>query len=217
MSGPKFLRSMILLFVLACSHSTQRTARTPRVDSARIGPFFRTLVAAAREQTQHRVRYDGSYRQIPYPGGDVPDSIGVCTDVIIRAYRKVGIDLQKEVHEVLGMPDTNIDHRRVPNLMRLFASQGRTLLCSRNGLDYAPGDIVVWRQWLVRTHIGIVSDRPSKQDSTRFLVIHNNGPGPKEEDALFRWPVKGHYRYWRDRDTLEPDGGFGDSVSAKGE
>lgn len=168
--------------------------------------FFGRLVAAAVERTRHQVTYDPAYVQIDYPGGDVPDDRGVCADVIVRAYRKVGIDLQKEVHEDMAQnftqypqfwglrgPDSNIDHRRVPNLQTFFSRNGRTLPASDKPDDYSAGDLVVWSLSGGRTHVGLVIRGPS--DEGRALVVHNIGSGPKVEDALFAWPVIGHYRY----------------------
>jgi uncharacterized protein YijF (DUF1287 family) len=160
------------------------------------GRFFRALVAAAVERTHHVVRYDPAYVRIPYPGGDVPSSTGVCTDEVIRAYRAVGVDLQKEVHEDMlayrsAYPrkwaaarmngdgtDTNIDHRRVPNLMVLFSRKGQSLPTSLKAADYQPGDIVVWNLSGGITHVAIVVDQKSP-DAERYLLVHNIGAGPK--------------------------------------
>jgi uncharacterized protein YijF (DUF1287 family) len=170
--------------------------------------FLRRLVAAAVERTHHSVRYDGSYVRIPYPGGDVPPTQGVCTDEIIRAYRAVGVDLQKEVHEDmaanfdayphqsrwrLAQPDSNIDHRRVPNLMVFFSRKGEKLPITARAEDYSPGDIVAWDLG-GGSHIGIVVDR-SGAEPGRHMIVHNIGAGPKMEDVLFNWKVIGHYRY----------------------
>jgi uncharacterized protein YijF (DUF1287 family) len=165
------------------------------------------LLRAAIERTQHRVTYDGSYRQLQYPGGDVPDEIGVCTDVVIRSYRAVGIDLQKVVHEdmaenfsvypkIWGLtrPDANIDHRRVPNLQTFLSRNGATLPISLDPADYHAGDLVTWMLPRNLPHIGIVVDRRSA-DSLRPLIVHNIGRGPKLEDTLFDFPITGHYRY----------------------
>lgn len=164
------------------------------------------LVAAARERTLKPVIYDGAYRQIDYPMGDVPDDRGVCTDVIIRAYRKVGIDLQVLVHEdmrrhfsaypkIWGLhrPDRNIDHRRVPNLQRFFQRAGAELPISTSSAAYQPGDLVTWRLPGNLPHIGIVSDR-TVPGTARPMIIHNIGAGTTEEDALFAFPITGHYR-----------------------
>lgn len=172
--------------------------------------FTKRLVAAAIERTHHSVRYDSAYVRIPYPGGDVPADTGVCTDEIIRTYRAVGIDLQKEVHEdmvkdfsayprnwhwLLARPDSNIDHRRVPNLMVFFSRKGDVLPQSLRAEDYAPGDLVTWDLGGGVPHIGILVDQRSPQ-SGRYLVVHNIGQGPKMEDVLFNWKITGHYRYF---------------------
>ncbi|UCH73977.1 MAG: DUF1287 domain-containing protein [Rhodospirillales bacterium] len=166
------------------------------------------LVAAAMERTRVDVTYDGSYRMLQYPGGDVPDDIGVCTDLVIRAYRAgIGVDLQKEVHEDmirafaayptiwgLGRPDRNIDHRRVPNLEVFFSRRGTSLAISGAAHDYRPGDLVTWRLPGNLPHIGIVTDRRSA-DGARPLVVHNIGRGPEIEDMLFAYPISAHFRY----------------------
>ena len=168
--------------------------------------FFDRLAEAALAQLEHRVRYDASYYQLLYPNGDVPDSIGVCTDVLIRAYRSVGADLQKLVHEDIvanprsygiARPDASIDHRRVPNLMKFFRRQGVALAVSDSAESYRAGDIVAWRLAPGLTHIGIVVWKPDSLARTP-LVVHNigrNQRGPDLEDCLFNWPVIGHYRY----------------------
>lgn len=172
--------------------------------------FKEKLVAAAIERTKHRVTYDGSYRRINYPGGDVPDDRGVCTDVIIRCYRAVGVDLQKEVHTdmktsfsaypqqwSLTTPDANIDHRRVPNLYTFFKRKGVKVAVTDNPDDYQPGDIVFWMLGVNRPHIGIVVDQRSR-DGKRPLVVHNIGLGPMREDTLFEYEIYGHFRYPRE-------------------
>lgn len=170
--------------------------------------FAEALAAAALERTRHAVRYDGAYVAIDYPGGDVPANMGVCTDVLIRSFRVLGIDLQKRVHEdikqhfalypskkIWGLsgPDTNIDHRRVPNLQVFFQRHGTVKAVSDNPEDYHPGDIVTWMLPGNLPHIGIIA-ADSSADGTP-LVIHNIGRGPKKEDALFRYPITGHYQY----------------------
>jgi uncharacterized protein YijF (DUF1287 family) len=169
--------------------------------------FPTQLSAAALELTRHRVAYDPSYFSIPYPNGDVPANKGVCTDVIIRAYRKLGIDLQKEIHEDmkknfdvypktwgLKKPDTNIDHRRVPNLMTFFSRHGTVLNVSANPSDYKPGDLVTWNLGKNIPHIGIVVDQKTP-DGLRPLVVHNIGNGQEISDCLFRYAITGHYTY----------------------
>ncbi|MGP0017162.1 MAG: DUF1287 domain-containing protein [Candidatus Sulfotelmatobacter sp.] len=172
--------------------------------------FTRRLVAAAIERTHHSVRYVSEYVRIPYPGGDVPADTGVCTDEIIRSYRAVGVDLQKEVHEdmvqnfdaypnkrrwLLGHPDANIDHRRVPNLMVFFQRKGESLPITDRGGNYEPGDLVTWDLGGNVPHIGIVVDQ-KERFSGRYMVVHNIGAGPKMEDVLFIWKITGHYRYF---------------------
>ena len=172
--------------------------------------FTRRLVAAAIERTHHSVRYISEYVRIPYPGGDVPSGTGVCTDEIIRSYRAVGVDLQKEVHEdmvqnfaaypnkrrwLLVHPDANIDHRRVPNLMVFFQRKGESLPITNRAEDYSPGDIVTWDLGGNVPHIGIVVDQKARV-SSRYMVVHNMGEGPKMEDVLFSWKITGHYRYF---------------------
>lgn len=165
------------------------------------------LVEAALERTNHTVIYNGAYRRIAYPMGDVPSRYGVCTDVIIRAYRALGIDLQQRVHEDmkahfsfypdhwgLKKPDTNIDHRRVPNLQVFFTRHGARLPVTDQPDDYRPGDLVTWVVGGSRPHIGIVTDRRSR-DGRRPLIVHNIGWGPKLDDMLFEYPITGHYRY----------------------
>lgn len=165
------------------------------------------LVSAARERTLRHEIYDGSYRRIAYPMGDVPADRGVCADVVIRAYRKANIDLQVLVHEDmlrhfsayprnwgLSRPDSNIDHRRVPNLRTFFARSGASLSVSRSPADYNPGDLVTWMLPGNLPHIGIVSDK-AVAGTSRLMILHNIGAGTAEEDALFAFPITGHYRY----------------------
>lgn len=169
--------------------------------------FYQDLCAAALELTNQEVRYDPAYFSISYPNGDVPSDRGVCTDVIIRAYREVGIDLQKEVHEdmkanfnlypnIWGLTstDTNIDHRRVPNLMTYFNRHGITKAITSNPEDYLPGDIVCWNLGGATTHIGIVVNEKSS-NGERHLMVHNIGRGQVLEDCLFSYRIIGHYRF----------------------
>ncbi len=170
--------------------------------------FYDKLSDAAISITKDKVRYDGAYHKIPYPNGDVPKGIGVCTDVVIRAYRKLGIDLQKEVHEDmkanfskypkkwgLKNTDTNIDHRRVPNLQTFFTRKGTALGVTNKAADYKPGDIVTWMLAGNLPHIGIVVDKKSSKNSGGHKVVHNIGGGQNLEDCLFDYKVTGHYRY----------------------
>ncbi|WNO09417.1 DUF1287 domain-containing protein [Teredinibacter sp. KSP-S5-2] len=170
------------------------------------------LVNAAKSRTLVQITYDGSYRRISYPMGDVPAHIGVCTDVIIRSYRQLGIDLQQQVHEdisahfdsypsnrIWGMkkPDSNIDHRRVPNLQTFFTRHGEQQAISNQPEDYLPGDIVTWMLPGNLPHIGIVVDIKDPETQTP-LVVHNIGQGPEMDNSLFRFPITGHYRYMPD-------------------
>ena len=170
--------------------------------------FSDRLVKAALERTRHTVYYDGSYVRIDYPGGDVPAHTGVCTDVVVRAYRALDIDLQQRVHDdmrthfdvypsrrIWGLkrPDTNIDHRRVPNLQTFFTRHGHSLPVSDAPEAYLPGDLVTWTVPGNRPHIGIVVNRTSTAGVP--MIVHNIGHGPQLEDMLFDYPITGHYRY----------------------
>lgn len=165
------------------------------------------LVDSALGLTKQQVTYDPSYFSIDYPNGDVPSDKGVCTDVIIRAYRKTGVDLQQLVHEDmkanfnaypkiwgLSSTDKNIDHRRVPNLMTFFKRRGAEKSISNNAEDYLPGDVVCWNLRGAITHIGIVVDKKSS-DNKRNLIVHNIGRGQVLEDMLFDFKIIGHYRF----------------------
>jgi len=172
-------------------------------------PFANKLSDAAIAIIDPNLIYDPSYFGIKYPNGDIPKNKGVCTDVIIRAYRKLGVDLQKEVHEDMkshfsrypnlkkwGMTktDTNIDHRRVPNLEIFFERKGTKLTVSKNANDYKTGEIVTWLINNKLPHIGIVTNRKSK-DGKRNLIVHNVGNGQVLEDCLFKYEIVGHYKY----------------------
>jgi uncharacterized protein len=175
---------------------------------ADVSPQVKKLIDAAVAQAGVTTGYDPSYVQIDYPGGDVPKETGVCTDVIVRAFRSVGIDLQKEIHEDmtrawseypkkwgLSRPDSNIDHRRVPNLMTYFTRKQKTASSTNNPDDYHPGDLVTWDLGGGVDHIGIVTDMLSS-DGSRCLIAHNIGAGTRVEDVLFNWKITGHYRYF---------------------
>lgn len=169
--------------------------------------FFMALSDAAVSLTRQQVQYDPSYFVIPYPNGDIPSGKGVCTDVIIRAYRITGIDLQWKVHEDmkqnfhrypqlwgLKRTDRNIDHRRVPNLMKFFERHGVSLGLSTDTKNYVPGDIVTWDLGNGISHIGIVVNKKSR-DNSRYLIVHNIGNGQELSDCLFAYKLTGHYRY----------------------
>ncbi len=166
-----------------------------------------SLNQAALTLVNDTVEYDPSYFSISYPNGDVPKHKGVCTDVIVRAYRKLGIDLQREVHldmkenfslypKIWGLKktDPNIDHRRDPNLMTFFKRKGIVKPITDNPKDYLPGDIVAWNLFGSTTHIGIIVNKISN-DGTTPLVVHNIGAGQVLEDCLFKFKIIGHYRY----------------------
>jgi len=190
---------LYLLIALLCCSSALRAQTTET--------FADRLSDAALLLTKDRVIYDPAYYSIPYPNGDVPAGRGVCTDVVIRAYRKLDIDLQKEVHEDmkanfskypnkwgLKKTDRNIDHRRVPNLMTFFSRKGTTKKITQDAADYVPGDIVTWVLPNNMTHIGLVVDKKSR-DGKRYMIVHNIGFGQVVEDCLFRFTITGHYVY----------------------
>lgn len=175
-----------------------------------LGNFFDELISAAKNRTLSTVKYDGSYHYISYPMGDVAPNRGVCTDVVIRAYRKLDVDLQQLVHEDIKQnfhlypsrkrwgniePDPNIDHRRVYNLQVFFERYAESLPLTTDPTDYLPGDLVTWRLGPKMPHIGIVVDEYSEDYPDQPLVVHNIGAGPKQEDILFSFPITGHYRY----------------------
>lgn len=169
---------------------------------------LRKFIDAAVSQVGVTTGYDPSYAALDYPGGDVPKETGVCSDVIVRSFRAVDIDLQKEIHQDmssawseypkrwgLSRPDRNIDHRRVPNLMAYFKRKGKSLNISNDAADYQPGDLVTWDLGGGIDHIGIVTDALSSPGGPP-LIAHNVGAGAQVEDVLFRWRITGHYRYF---------------------
>jgi len=169
--------------------------------------FAQRLGAAAEERSRHRVVYDGSGYPLAYPMGDVPPNKGTCTDEVVRAYRLLGIDLQREVHEDmlrnftvypqkfgLKAPDPNIDHRRVWNLLTFFLRNAEALPITADGRDYQPGDVIVWDLDNYQLHTGLVTRKWSKKHK-RPLIMHNIASGPKIEDKLFEYKIIGHFRY----------------------
>ncbi|MFT4906230.1 MAG: hypothetical protein ACI978_000290 [Oleispira sp.] len=171
--------------------------------------FELDIVQVALERTNHNVRYDGRYLSIPYPNGDVPVNIGVCTDVIVRTYRAIGTDLQQLVHEDmvanfeaypskriwgLSRTDKNIDHRRVPNLQAFLSRHGEVLAVSNDASDYKAGNIVTWMLPGNLPHIGLITNKISALTGNP-MVVHNIGAGPKLDDVLFSYSITGHYRY----------------------
>ena len=172
-------------------------------------PQIKKAVDSAIEQTRQTFEYDPSYTKLDYPNGDVPIERGVCADVIVRAFRNAGIDLQKEVHEDMARnfsaypakwgarrPDRNIDHRRVANLMTLFERRSRSVSITRKSSDYLPGDVVAWELDNRLLHIGLVTDAVAA-DTRNYLVVHNIGAGARLEDVLMDWKIIGHYRMWK--------------------
>lgn len=171
-------------------------------------PQLKQFLDAAIEQSTVTTGYDPSWVKIDYPNGDVSLETGVCSDVIVRAFRKAGIDLQKEVHEDMTRArsdypkkwgasgtDTNIDHRRVLNLMTWFSRQGKSLPLTQERADYLPGDVVAWDLSEGHEHIGIVTNLSSESDQY-YLIVHNIGAGARIEDVLLAWKIVGHYRYF---------------------
>ncbi|MFT5082818.1 MAG: hypothetical protein ACI9Y1_000853 [Lentisphaeria bacterium] len=171
--------------------------------------FALALSHAAIERTQHAIIYNGAYFSMGYPGGDIPAHFGVCTDVVIRSFRALKIDLQQKVHEdmlqhfdlypskrIWGLtaPDANIDHRRVPNLQTFFSLHGHALTISDKPSEYRAGDIVTWQLPGNLPHIGIVSDKLADGGTTP-MIVHNIGGGPRLENRLFSYKISGHYRF----------------------
>jgi len=176
----------------------------PPVDTA--SAEAHRFASAAEEQVGVTVSYNAAYVQLQYPGGDVPAETGVCTDVVVRAMREMGIDLQVEVHEDMAgafgeyprtwrltEPDPNIDHRRVPNLQVYFERRGQSLPVTSIAADYQPGDIVTWKMPGGSPHVGIVSERQARGEG-RFAIVHNAGRGTRVDDVLFAYEITGHYR-----------------------
>src|SRR6185369_15043231 len=168
-------------------------------------PQLKQFIDGAIEQSKVTTGYDPSYVKLDYPNGDVPSDTGVCSDVVVRAFRKVGIDLQKELHEDMTRAwseypkkwgargtDSNIDHRRVLNLDTYFTRQGKSLPISDSRADYQPGDVVAWELSDGVEHIGIMTNLASVSDK-HYLVVHNIGAGARIEDVLMAWKIIGHY------------------------
>lgn len=169
---------------------------------------IRQVVAGAVEQTGYTRLYDPTYVQLAYPGGDPPPDRGVCSDVVVRAFRRAGVDLQKEIHEDMARhfaaypnswhmrgPDPNIDQRRVPNLMTYFTRMGKAQPITKQPEDYLPGDVVAWDLGNGVLHIGVITDTRAP-DSRDYEIVHNIGAGARLEDVLFSWTIIGHYRYF---------------------
>jgi uncharacterized protein YijF (DUF1287 family) len=192
------MRKLFILLAFVLLAITSTTAQNA---------FLQALSDSALTLTKQEVTYDPTYYRLDYPNGDVPADKGVCTDIVIRAYRKMGIDLQRAVHEDmlkhfeaypnhwgLSKPDKNIDHRRVPNLMTFFKRKGAARPISQQASDYLPGDLVCWNLSGGITHIGIVV-KPKSTDGKRHLIVHNIGAGQVLQDCLFSYTIIGHYRF----------------------
>lgn len=203
---------------LACSHvgagpesakaraaAAQNLSRQPISET----PQIKQVVDSAIEQIGQTFEYDPSYEKIDYPNGDVPVERGVCADVVVRGFRNAGVDLQKEIHEDMlshfaaypkkwgaTRPDSNIDHRRVANLMTFFERQGKLVPITNAPSDYVPGDVVAWQLDSHLLHIGIVTDA-RLQGMRNYLIVHNIGAGARIEDVLMSWKIIGHYRMWK--------------------
>jgi uncharacterized protein YijF (DUF1287 family) len=199
---------LIVILFLGCGQKEKNKIQAVNTEASAT-TFEEKLSKAAISIIDPTIYYDPSYISIKYPNGDVPKSKGVCTDVVIRAYRKLDIDLQKEVHEDMkanfskypnlqkwGMTktDTNIDHRRVPNLEIFFERKGIKLVVTENANDYKTGEIVTWMINEKLPHIGIITNKKSA-DGKRNLIVHNVGYGQVLEDCLFSYKIVGHYKY----------------------
>jgi uncharacterized protein YijF (DUF1287 family) len=208
---------LLLLSAVSCQQSTpvgRLTAVAPAPSPvakplpASVSPQLKQFVEAAIEQSKVTTGYDPSWVKIDYPNGDVPSDTGVCSDVIVRAFRKAGIDLQKEVHEDMTRAwseyprkwgargtDTSIDHRRVLNLTTYFDRQRKSLPVTDERADYLPGDVVAWELSPGVEHIGVLTNLSSEPDK-HYLIVHNIGAGARVEDVLLAWKIIGHYRYF---------------------
>ena len=207
---------LTLIVAISCQRPSQRRAAAEVIPPSAVArplpanasPQLRQLVEGAIEQSKVTTGYDPSWVKIDYPNGDVPGDTGVCSDVVVRAFRKAGIDLQKEVHEDMTRArseyprkwgasgtDTNIDHRRVLNLTTYFDRQGKSLPITDDRADYLPGDVVAWDLSEGHEHIGILTNLSSEPDK-HYLIVHNIGAGARVEDVLLAWKIIGHSRYF---------------------
>lgn len=202
---------LLFLLLLSCNQKEGKTAVAENLSSGTAKTFPEKLSNAALLIIDPSIDYDPAYFSIAYPNGDIPSNKGVCTDVVIRSYRKLNIDLQEEVHEDMAAnfsvypslqkwrltsTDTNIDHRRVPNLAVFFERKGKKLPVTQNANDYKTGEIVTWLINNKLDHIGIVTAKKSA-DGKRNLIVHNIGSGQVLEDCLFQYKITGHYTYWK--------------------
>jgi uncharacterized protein YijF (DUF1287 family) len=211
------LAVLALLLAAACQQKIARATKPLKPPeqqteivplSAKSPPQVKLIIEGAAAQIGKTTSYDPSYQKIEYPNGDVPLETGVCSDVIVRAFRRGGIDLQKDVHEDmkgnfsvyptrwgLKNPDANIDHRRVPNLQTYLERKGKSLSPDGGSETFLPGDIVTWDLGLGTPHVGLVVNVWYKP-TQRYLIVHNIGAGTLMEDVLFAWKITGHYRYF---------------------
>ena len=201
------LPAAVIALAMACAPKPLQADRAQSV-GVEVKAALRPVIESALAQTEQTTIYDPAYVRLDYPGGDLPIERGVCADVVVRAFRKGGVDLQKEVHEDmrrdfaaypqrwgLKAPDANIDHRRVPNLMTYFKRRGKSLPITSDAKDYEPGDVVAWDLGGGLTHIGIVVNLRAR-GGERYYVVHNIGAGARLEDVLFSLRQIGHYRYF---------------------
>ena len=201
--------SLIIFLLFSCQEKQRNTLAINESEQTTVKTFEEKLSEAAISIIDPSIDYDPAYFSIKYPNGDIPANKGVCTDVIIRTYRKLNIDLQKEVHEDMianfskypnlkkwGMKktDTNIDHRRVPNLEVFFERRGTKLPVTQNPADYKTSELVTWMINGKLPHIGIITNKKS-EDGKRNLIVHNVGGGQVLEDCLFEYEIVGHYSY----------------------
>ena len=211
----KIFKIALLFFLISCANeSLGKRPFSKEVQDAllidasntnnliHIGDSIKTVINHAKWQATQQVTYDPAYVVLKYPNGDVPANKGVCTDVIIRAFRAINIDLQKLVHEdikanprrykKIAQPDANIDHRRCSTLIPFFTSHATSLPISNEGSDYKPGELVFWD--IARGHVGLVIDE-KVPGTNRYYVVHNICCGPQKEDVLFEYPIKAHFSY----------------------
>ena len=211
----QFLLLLALISTAACQEQHAAKPLKPpqqqtetRALPANSSPNLKLVIDAAIDQVGKTTGYDASYQKLEYPNGDVPIETGVCSDVIVRAFRKSGIDLQKDLHEDmkenfsayptrwrLSGPAANIDHRRVPNLETYFTRKGKSLSTTGGAETFLPGDMVTWDLGTGQDHVGLVVNVWYKP-SQRYLIVHNIGAGTRMEDVLFAWKITGHYRYF---------------------
>lgn len=210
--GSFFVRPLLPFLQSQWSRPSEHNAKLAIEELKSSQDFSKQLAAAALERTKAKVEYDPGYYDLTYPGGDIPPHKGICSDLVVRSYRTLGVDLQQLVHEdmrenfrsypqlwKLKGPDKNMDHRRVPNLQRYFTRNGKVLEVSHSVEDYEVGDVVAWRLPFGESdqgasHIGIVVPGPGERSGEKW-VVHNIGSGPEWEDKLFSYEIVGHYRF----------------------